>query len=1696
MNTLKVFIASSMTEEERPKIKQYIDEVNKYLKELDYNHEFQPFIYGETAIPEGKHESQEDINQKARLCDIFILLATGKHPIGEITIEEYKNALSQHNDSIEKRPYIKVFYLYENKGKTIQYYEKTNDVTILKEDFEQRLKDDLSFYIQWLQIEKVNLNDKETNFKTKFTDYLKSFHKQVRLYEQKNLSYENHIQKTDQTYRIVSKYFRRNFDDKLENIAEKSSLIILEGNTYSGKTRAAYELMSKKPEWSEYAFHIYRGANNSTINDLNNIRIDMSSEKKGGDVIFIDDCNEIINNEIGIIPDKQLWQTLRAIETNKFPQWGNTTIILTISGKLSKSDKIKLYKYIFREKYFDIKDTLDKLTVNFDHFDKQDFKLMTNEMVRNGYLTKEKIRPGNYTIGSLFINEKKISQAINMILQENPNAIFTLRTLKLHWMFSSIKLRGDYDELEKLYKFIDSESAKAELNNHIDILRQKALLISEMEEGRRKIIIDNFIIEAISDVVNDRIILKHEDPSKISETEKNEFRKKARHEDLQSVINYAKESTNNNSYITDKDHLKCIEHLGYLLCDRNDLCDEDIFFLIKHIYISITGKLKTNEPSLTTYTDMLGRICFEKKNPIYSQSFCATAISRLHDFSSICEILNIANSKREKFKNKNEQMAEAYETVYKGIVYAMFSAQKSLTLEQENIMASYIFNKNNDFILPFRMDDLKQIHILKRMTPYLNYQPSELIERVKEATLNFLEEDIRIQDKYDNNNDGWKDDDDEEENAIDDNRIEKILFPQIRGIVISAMQKTKSHKDFSYLIAEISTTDSEYLKQAITSKYANAFYKEITNIASQYTYEDRKAMFDWLLNINDAEGPMKISIENITTTEFYREKRIQTLNAMLELLDENEALNAYHAMKSRDLCDSYTFSMLVKNKFLGFEHLYHLIDKNNQKENNFLTQNQMLQKAETLSDAHTCLLLMGINDNDPSKLRDEYALGNYLSIKQVTVQMCIDIIKKWHNRNNKKILSEKTIGVILKKCSYKGLKDLFDESSTTGDNCFTKYGLHFEEIERARKNVVCLNYLFLKGNNKNDQEFLKAQFEKLLTENSTHNLVVNWQDNENTSILSSYMKIPNIFPTYKNTYKNLKDETDKFFEKYKDTLRKTHYTYAPLLWKIIEESKTETTKETAIEEINKTLVDAYKYFSRLYARKEVIQHMSHLYNYRLRLLKQEDFHIQLPYAYEDKIIKCTLSKYLDKLLQENTSYADGTFIFYVLKSMKEVDETIYNKISEIAQQNRKGINLDTLDSNKNKEKQEERLAEGIRKKIIGFENGEIKIDEKIIHNYSPIKLLWWLLKNGEIKYEHAKDYLSEHTNVKITQTYVNFAFKVIEKEYRYSKNGYKKMQELLKETEGNSTLYRSIEMFLSMLKATNNESELEETIKTFPNEYCKKPEYIDTYIRKHISFHHKKNWEDPNSATILLDKLTQIIRDNIDFINITIVNSYLFGLMEIIKGNIKADDSLKNEVSQTMKTCWTYLKKDGNINLGILFNNTTQILEADVQTYSFFSMYCSEIIHEMNVRFKCDFHYGYDKKKNCLYDTLKNYAFFYTNGTIRPSENDFNHLIEILENKCHQEIRREIYDNYILNTHKNLDKFWFILLRYSDLMCKEVIDLFKYKNKEFTVNLDRINELHLIYMDKKEQSNDWQEKIDEIYSKVSLKKAVSKILCK
>lgn len=483
MDTLKLFIASSMKEEERTKIIEYVDEANKQLKEIGYEYEFKPFIYGETALSDGKGKTQDAINKEARLCDVFILLARNKTTIGNITIEEYKNALEKHNESPNKCPYIKVFCIKEKDDKIyLPFEEATNNGITSQDSFETRLDNDCKGYIQWID----NENDQ---FKKKFIDYLKAFYQERHLCKQEKLSYEYHIKNTDQKYRTISKYIHRKIDDNIENLAKESSLIILEGNTYSGKTRAAYELMKNNADWKDYNFYIYQGANNSTINDLNCFNIDLDSNQEKGNIVLIDDFNEIIKDEKEINFNKPFWKKLRGIEKDKLPKWGNNTIILTISGKLTDMEKSELYIYIFGEQYYSIDDTLEQLTVNCDFKDKQEFKLFTDEIVRKGYLMKEEIRPRNYTLGALFINESKMQTDIKKILKKNPNIIYTLRSIKMHWMFSSITQRGNISELRKLYKSIKKdESPKDDFDRNIEELRKNSFLVYEKKEDITKVI--------------------------------------------------------------------------------------------------------------------------------------------------------------------------------------------------------------------------------------------------------------------------------------------------------------------------------------------------------------------------------------------------------------------------------------------------------------------------------------------------------------------------------------------------------------------------------------------------------------------------------------------------------------------------------------------------------------------------------------------------------------------------------------------------------------------------------------------------------------------------------------------------------------------------------------------------------------------------------------------------------------------------------------------------------------------------------------------------------------------------------------------------------------------------------------------------------------------------------------------------------
>ena len=62
-----------------------------------------------------------------------------------------------------------------------------------------------------------------------------------------------------------------------------------------------------------------------------------------------------------------------------------------------------------------------------------------------------------------------------------------------------------------------------------------------------------------------------------------------------------------------------------------------------------------------------------------------------------------------------------------------------------------------------------------------------------------------------------------------------------------------------------------------------------------------------------------------------------------------------------------------------------LFNENSNKDQfNFITLNQLMEKAETLSDANSCMHLMGIKDCDPCKIRDENALARlYKKIKTI-----------------------------------------------------------------------------------------------------------------------------------------------------------------------------------------------------------------------------------------------------------------------------------------------------------------------------------------------------------------------------------------------------------------------------------------------------------------------------------------------------------------------------------------------------------------------------------------------------------------------------------------------------------------------------------------------------------------------------------------
>ena len=1552
MRSKNVFVASSMEYQDwREGLRNIIEKINsdaRYYRGIQ-NDILTPHIYGTTTYGDGTKDQQASINNIIKSCDIFLLLIKCGDEIGDKSLEEY-------NIACQADLYIKTFVICSNTD------SKDKRIKCLK-TLSSRI-DDTERYISIIE-------DRE--FDEKLKEFIRDiiFKKLIFQYYHNELSYENHIKDTTQIFRKYDQsYYHRNIDDAISDLVNKSSLIILEGNTYSGKTRAVYELMINKTEWENHLFYVYKSGRCNN-DDLNSINIDINKNE----VIFIDDINSIIEGYDNI-GNSGIWRLLREINPNQTPRWEHTTIIITISGSLSQAGKINLYRKIFGESYYNLVNTLKNVTINFDDlFSKEDFRLMVSEMVRSGKISRNQIRPGNYTIGSLFIDETEILNRIQGECAENPAAIDFFKSLILYQMFSRVADRESREDILSVFCGIYNRTSD-EFDERVESLRKHALIVA----NRERIIIDPFILDSISKTNN------------------------IPNADIEKLINCV---TNNNIQ-----GIVTRERIGYLLCDRNNLSDDQIKFIIGCIYQMLYPKGQGNISILEKCIN----ICNKENDNVYTYNFCATAISRLSNFDEIIKFVN-------KLKNNFNHCSSGpiFLKLYKNIIYNLLSSQKNLPYYQEIKVLGLIFNDNGEFNSPFCKEDLNEIITLRRLIPHINLSTDEILEIASTSKLL-----SGNQQEYSSSDDMILIDDDEIEDGSIDNQT--VLFSQIRKLCCCILENKSSFEEFEEILNKIKNKceESNNLKNAISEYFSIILYKRTQSVIKFFDYHDKKSYGDFLIQIDDRNGVLNnLNLEDENIIQEHRIWRIKALNRLLKDLDENDSLELYKTMKDNGLKDAYTFSMLITNQTLGFEHLIHLYDN---EEQSFLIGNQLLDKAPNKTEIRICMEKMQIPYLDPSYLKSEEALGSYIKKKDISYKECKKAIIRWKKRdtNRGKTFNAVTLGQITSKMPYKRLKSIFifnDDKVAWLTN---------EEKTIIRENPICINHLFTKGRNKqNESVYLREKYEELSRNNSE--ILFNTDQNANDSIISPFIQ---------NFY--IHDNIDKLVSFVYETIdsntlyKPSQYIYRALLQRIVRDRTKD--KSTLIDMINDVHSKAFETFSMHYSRNDVLNKMSFLYAYRIMMVKQEDYDKTQVYFCSNGLIECDFYTYLDRVINNNI-IVDNVFINEVLKGMNIcLDEEVYQKIKQIAKKNNAGIVIDAVYSKE--------MANHIQNELIKIsENAIERIDKDLILHYSPIKLLWWLLINNKIRYKHAKKFLEDNPNIQETQTFMNIAFKAISNDKHLTDNDkIKEINSLLKKLKGNNYLYFSMEMFLAALRVFNLK-EINAIRNIIPESYFEDCHALDAIMRKHIRLY-KKSQKVKNTKSdidILLNPLQEIIKRNLDHVNTTIINTYICALF------------VANE-SSTLDLIWNNLQTTNTI----IINN--EIIEgipeekkfyANCQTYIYFPDRLS--IVEIDEIFKGNF--NYEEKKSCLYDAINNYKGYLEKSGAKIDLDYLKKMVMILERVEHQNIRQKIYNEYILKNHKKIDMFWFNMIKESDHMRDELSELYSYCQERENFSLDRIHRI-------------------------------------
>lgn len=1637
--TYKLFVASSMKDSCRHLVEGIIGEVNNKLEEVGLKIEL--IAYGEKATADHEDNTQQMLNHLAATSDILVVLATNNVPIGKWTFGEYRAAHYQSLNDPNKRPGIKVFVLYEQRGENMSINYQADDDTL--HDFQATLYEDSGRYPTYLL---------RSRFKTFFKDWLMA---EVRYgmsnnIKQGELSYETHLHRIGQgsIRKSTNRYYRRdNLDGQIEKVFQTSPIVILEGNTYSGKTRAAFEFMKTCKEWKDCNFHIYD--NRYSTKDLNRIPyIDYSGSNRG-DVFLIDDINDILKKRTdeNLNPRRPLWRKLNGYNGQKgfsLNDFGKARIIFTVSGKLSSSQKKDLYKQIFniREDGVLFFKNLERIRINFDIYDQYSFQKMVNAMVRDGVLKRANIRPGNFTIGSLFIRTEDIRYQIEG--QKSTNRALLLALVGHFKYAAKSRFMGLVHEIKDLYQFvcrIENYEHTERFEDGIERLRQQGLVVTISEENR--IFIDKYILEVLNEVVIKDL----------------QYRSKTSVYALNRVlIDYAvecQEIREDKRKLTEP-HICCVAQMAYLLVDRNQPDDDEIRDLTTIVASRLLSyRYKKGRKNVIMIMELVDIASMPGCYPI---NFASSAIAHIKDFEEVDDLLNTCyNYYKHCNENAKEQATTAID-LYKQAVYAMFSAgNRVMTMAEEQRVMNRILDDQENWKAPFGDKDLEDVFNLARLTRYRKKMTAQqIIELLPNATLKGVEmPDNDWSDSADTDKTLAEDGDEfanvETSSEIDDgrdaeepNRIyEKIFLKQLDNTAINASCRIHSFEEFLEVVASLQAMcdKSIHVKRAIERFFTREFYRMAPRVVKNMNYSDRYEFFQFILRIDDKKGALgNVSVQN-EYVEILRASRIHLLNELLVYLDESAALAGYETMIDNGLCNMMTLSYLLKNEFLNFEQLVRLVGKDDG-QTNFITLNQLMGKVETLSDANVCMRLMGINDCDPCKIRDENALIKYLQIKYIDDQRCIQIIKG-RRQLFKDALSDAVITSVLDKFNIKQLIDIFFQSAENIAQGYywEHYGFLDEEIEKMRKNAIHLNMLFYKANSCGSEitELMRRKFEEICQSDELRPLIADPECNGKNGILSVYMKNRTLFPSYQT----VRDFYNKKLSEECKPQKVNHYIFSVFLWNIIDAYKKETyDRSTAIQLFNGELIRAYEEFAKQYASDDVISMMANLYHYRPLLTDEDCFDKPEEYVYENQILEISYIKYLELLIEKNPAFVDGTFIFNTLTMMKKgVNNEVYDRLVTLASLNHIGVKYDTI-FKMNKDKAEPILAREVQQRLFKIDTGSgtFDIDKNLVCNVSYIKVLWYLLYNGLIPFESAETYRINN-NIPITETYLNMALKCMEndvlKEWkraqydnRVLQQGYNRMIDYMNKVFlENSYIHKSIQMCLALIAVAPDEESLNQIFSddgfiALEN----RTEVIAARMKKILALRHKSA-----KAGLTLSEFKHMILANCSSVNIWIINIYLYIFVKINKYELTYGD--KNVVEAPFKRCWPRLKETGKIDVFTLLNlngkemadiiNQMELQEdewlfdANVQTFAYFAQSTPDLISTMDTLFNGDFTYDDSGKKNCLKDALKNYAFTYNLYKLNQqysTQNEVERIAQILSRQNNSNIFEEICDEYILRS--------------------------------------------------------------------------------